>query len=118
LGTSVQIDPRTGLITGIAPSTGVYVVTVCVDEVRSGVVIARQRKDLQINIAPCNIAAALLQPDYILCKDTKKISLVNLSTSALIRTSFWELTNRAGAVLFTSTDPTPNTLLLTPVFIR
>jgi PKD repeat protein len=103
LGNNVQIDSKTGLITGIAPSSGIYVVTVCVEEVRNGVVIARQRKDLQINIAPCNIAAALLEPEYMLCKDTKTISLVNLSNSALIRTSYWEITNRAGGVIFSST---------------
>lgn len=106
LGENVQIDANTGLITGIAPSSGVYVVTVCVEEIRSGAVIARQRKDLQINIAPCNIAAALLPPEYLLCKDTKTISLVNLSLSPLIRTYYWELTNRAGFVIFSSTEPT------------
>ncbi len=106
LGGNVQIDPATGLITGIAPESGIYVVTVCVDEIRNGVVIARQRKDLQINIAPCKIAAAILQPEYMLCKDTKTINLVNLSSSPLIRTYFWELTNQAGQTVFTSTDPT------------
>ncbi|HSU48987.1 MAG TPA: gliding motility-associated C-terminal domain-containing protein [Segetibacter sp.] len=105
LGTNVKIDPQTGLITGLAPSTGTYVVTVCVEEIRNGVVIARQRKDLQINIAPCNIAAALLEPEYMLCKDTKTISLTNLSSSPLIRTSFWEITNRAGGVIFSSGKP-------------
>src|SRR5262249_41521532 len=58
----VKIDPKTGLITGIAPDEGVYVVTVCVEEVRSGKVIAVQRKDLQINIANCKVAAAALLP--------------------------------------------------------
>jgi hypothetical protein len=68
LGDQVQINSSTGLITGIAPSRGVYVVTVCVEEVRNGKVIASQRKDLQINIAPCNIAGAILEPAYSLCK--------------------------------------------------
>jgi gliding motility-associated-like protein len=102
LGNNVQINAQTGLITGLAPSPGVYVVTVCVEELRNGLVIARQRKDLQINIAPCNIAAALLEPEYMLCKDSKTISLVNLSGSPLIRTSYWEITNRAGQVVFSS----------------
>ncbi len=46
LGGEVQINQSTGLITGIAPNAGVYVVTVCVEEIRRGTVIARQRKDL------------------------------------------------------------------------
>ncbi|HWJ29566.1 MAG TPA: hypothetical protein VNS32_23710, partial [Flavisolibacter sp.] len=42
LGGKVQIDSRTGLITGIAPSEGIYVVSVCVQEIRNGLVIATQ----------------------------------------------------------------------------
>ncbi len=108
LGNNVQINAQTGLITGLAPSAGIYVVTVCVEEIRNGVVIARQRKDLQINIAPCNIAAALLEPEYMLCKDSKTISLVNLSGSPLIRTSYWEITNRAGEAIFSSNKLSDN----------
>src|SRR4051812_9449506 len=40
----VHINPHSGLITGIAPPAGIYVVTVCVNEIRNGVVIATQRK--------------------------------------------------------------------------
>lgn len=105
LGSDVQINAETGLITGIAPKTGVYVVTVCVEEMRNGIVIAKQRKDLQLNIAPCNIAAALLPTEYMLCKDTKTIALSNLSNSPLIQTYYWEITDRAGTVIFTSTTP-------------
>ncbi|HEX8357228.1 MAG TPA: PKD domain-containing protein, partial [Segetibacter sp.] len=104
LGLNVKINPATGLITGIAPASGVYVITVCVEEVRDGKIIATQRKDLQINITSCNIAAAILQPEYSLCKDTKSITLSNLSNSPLIRTYFWEITNTAGAVVNTSAE--------------
>lgn len=106
LGTNTKIDPNTGLITGIAPSeAGNYVVTVCVSEIRNGVVIATQRKDIQINVAPCTIAGAKLQQEYMLCRDTKTITLSNLSLSPLIVSQYWELSNVQGAVLFTSTDP-------------
>ncbi len=106
LGGQVQVNTNTGLITGIAPPTGIYVVTVCVDEIRNGVVIATQRKDLQINIAPCDIAGAVLQPEYQLCKDTKTITLSNLSNSPLIKTQNWELLNAQGQSLFTSASAT------------
>jgi len=105
LGGNVQINPSTGLITGIAPESGIYVVTVCVEEVRNGMVIATQRKDLQINIAPCNVAAAMLEPEYMLCKDTKTISLVNMSSSPLVRTYYWEISNRSGTTLNVSSNP-------------
>jgi len=106
LGAKVQVNAATGLITGIAPPTGIYVVTVCVDEIRNGVVIATQRKDLQINIAPCDVAAAVLQSEYQLCKDTRSITLSNLSNSPLIKTQNWELLNAQGQSLFTSASPT------------
>lgn len=105
LGDHVKIDEKTGLIKGVAPGEGVYVVTVCVDEYRNGVLIATQRKDLQINIASCTIAAASLLPEYLLCKDSKTIQLANYSTSPLIKTYNWELSNSEGTVLYNQTTP-------------
>lgn len=106
LGSSVKINEQTGLITGIAPSTGIYVVTVCVQEIRNGIAIATQRKDLQINIAPCNIAAAILEPEYILCRDTKAITVSNLSNSPLIKTYQWEFLSGNGTSIYNTTDAT------------
>ncbi len=108
LGNRVKIDPLTGLITGIAPAEGKYVVTVCVSELRNGVVIATQRKDLQINIASCTIASATLEPQYTICKDVPEINLTNLSTSPLIKSYEWTLVNSAGNVVLTSAAPTPS----------
>lgn len=68
LGPNVEINPTTGLITGTAPQQGVYVVTVCVDEIRQGVVIATQRKDLQIKAGGCDIAKPVLEPEYRSCE--------------------------------------------------
>lgn len=104
LGTEVQIDPATGTISGVAPPSGVYVVTVCVQEIRNGVVIATQRKDLQIFIAPCTVASALLQKEYILCDTTTTIYLQNLSTSPLINSYSWRIRNRTGSLLYASTS--------------
>ncbi|HTL06835.1 MAG TPA: PKD domain-containing protein, partial [Chitinophagaceae bacterium] len=108
LGSKVQINPATGLISGIAPAEGKYVVTVCVEEIRNGVVIAVQRKDLQINIASCSIAAATLPAQFTVCRDTKTVTLQNLSTSALIKTFHWELFNKDNQVIFTSDEPSPS----------
>jgi gliding motility-associated-like protein len=104
LGSNVLINQNTGLITGIAPLSGVYVVTVCVQEIRNGVVIARQRKDLQINITECSIAAASLLPEYQLCKNTKTISVSNLSVSPLISSYNWQVLNNAGNIISASTN--------------
>lgn len=104
LGNNVQIDSKTGLIKGIAPGEGVYVVTVCVDEYRSGVLIATQRKDLQINIASCTIAAASLLPEYQLCTNTNTLQVSNYSTSPLIKTYNWELIDSKNNVIHTETS--------------
>lgn len=105
LGLNVGIDPNTGLITGVAPDVGIYVVTVCVDEIRDGIVIASQRKDIQIHVADCDVAAASLLPVYMLCKNTQTITLANQSNSPLIVTQEWQFTEINGNVLHVSNDP-------------
>lgn len=104
LGKKVSINSNTGLITGIAPSQGVYVVTVCVDEIRNGSVIATQRKDLQISVADCSVAAASLNDDYMVCGDTRNLSVKNNSTSPLINTYDWTVFNPAGNSIYTSKE--------------
>lgn len=89
LGPTINIDPVTGLLTGIAPAAGIYVVTVCVNEIRNGVVIATQRKDLQIKIGDCDIAKAALNPQYITC-DGYTMSFNNNNSSPLINSFYWE----------------------------
>lgn len=106
LGALVTIDANTGLITGMAPGEGIYVVTVCVEEIRNGVVIATQRKDLQIRITACTIASASIQPEYMLCDDTRTIGLANRSNSPLITSTHWELYNAAGQSIFNSGSAT------------
>lgn len=108
LGNKVSIDQRTGLITGVAPSEGVYVVTVCVDEIRNDSVIATQRKDLQIAVADCSVAAALLNDDYMVCGDTRNLSVKNNSSSPLINTYDWTVFNPAGTSIYTSKEKVLN----------
>ncbi len=103
LGNTVQVDSNTGLITGIAPPSGIYVVTVCVQEIRNGQVIATQRKDLQIFIADCTVASASLLPEYLLCKNTQTITLTNLSSSPLIITQDWEVVDNTGMIIAATT---------------
>jgi gliding motility-associated-like protein len=88
LGADVTIDPLTGMISGIAPASGVYVITVVIHEIRHGTVINTHRKDLHIKVAPCSIAEARLEPTYLLCKGP--IAFTNLSSSRLIKTFHWD----------------------------
>ncbi|HEX6429973.1 MAG TPA: gliding motility-associated C-terminal domain-containing protein, partial [Niastella sp.] len=105
LGNNVKINTSTGLITGIAPGDGIYVVTVQVEEIRNGIVIATQRKDLQIRITACTIASASMPPEYMLCKNSQTITLANMSTSPLITSTNWELFDNKGVSVFNSSSP-------------
>ena len=108
LGNNVSINSQTGLVSGIAPAAGKYVVTVCVEEIRDGNVIATQHKDLQINITTCSITGASLPPEYMLCGLSSTLAPKNLSTSPLINTFNWEFLDPGGNKLFSSTDKEPS----------
>ena len=102
LGNNVTIDANTGIISGIAPGEGTYVITVCVQEIRNNKVIATQRKDIQITITSCSLAAASLLSEYKLCGADRTINISNLSTSPLIKTYNWQFINKAGQTVYTS----------------
>lgn len=108
MGGNITIDEKTGVISGIAPAAGTYVITVCVEEWRNGKFIATQRKDLQINVASCSFSSATLADNYLLCNNSKTIYLENLSTSSLIQNYSWQIANSYGETVFTSDNPTVN----------
>ncbi|MEP7257733.1 MAG: gliding motility-associated C-terminal domain-containing protein [Flavitalea sp.] len=108
LGANVKIDQATGVITGIAPADGIYVLTVCVSEIRNGIIIAVQRKDIQINISGCSIASASIPDEYMLCGDTRSIGVTNYSSSPLISSYNWDFMNDAGDVLYSADTRSAN----------
>lgn len=70
LGGQVTIDSKTGVISGIAPSTiGQYVISVCAYEYRRGVLINIHRKDVHVKVSDCIPLSAVLKPDYSYCDD-------------------------------------------------
>ena len=91
LGNKVRINSNTGAITGIAPTAGIYVLTVAVSELRGGKVINVHRKDLHLKVADCSVAAAALEPVYTLCKDDMLLTVSNNSTSDKIKTYEWDM---------------------------
>ena len=89
LGLQAEIDPRSGIISGIAPDAGRYVVSVCINVVRNGQLIAQHRKDFIITVAPCDFAGAQLQPSYTNC-DGFTFNFENLNNSPLNNTFLWD----------------------------
>lgn len=102
LGSNVTINPLNGLISGTAPdATGDYVIAVCVNEYRNGVLVGTTRKEIHINVADCQLSAAKLNPTYITCDDMSFI-FQNESTSNSIISYLWNFGDGK-----TSTLPTP-----------
>ncbi|MFT3705412.1 MAG: gliding motility-associated C-terminal domain-containing protein [Agriterribacter sp.] len=89
MGANVTLDAKTGMVSGIAPAAGIYVLTVCVSEYRRGVLINIHRKDIQIKVASCSIAAAVLDPVYMSC-DGFTLNFQNKSNSSIIKTYYWD----------------------------
>ncbi len=89
MGPNVTINSQTGLVSGVAPAAGIYCITVSVTERRNGILINRHRKDLHIKVAPCSIAGADLQPEYVTC-DGFTLTFQNRNISPLIKTYFWD----------------------------
>ena len=102
LGASANINPVTGVISGIAPSVaGNYVVNVLVREWRNGVVIAEHRKDFLVAVFPCTITLPMLQPVYVNCNDFT-LTFSNLGSSANVQTYNWYFGDGT-----TSQEPSP-----------
>ncbi len=104
LGSGVRIDSRTGIVSGIAPRAGIYVITACVSEYRNGKVINVHRKDIQIKITSCTIAEASLEPEYVNCENFT-MQFQNRSNSSLIKSYYWEFGDPAGT---TSEEASPS----------
>ena len=87
LGTGATINPQTGVITGLAPDFGKYVVSVCISVFRNGVQIATHRKDLIVQVSDCELTTATPMPDFITC-DGFNVQFSHTSTGA--NSVFWD----------------------------
>jgi gliding motility-associated-like protein len=89
MGSGVTINPTTGIISGIAPGAGSYVITVCVNEWRNGSVINTHRKDFILKVADCDFVAAQLPLSAVFCDDFN-VSFANQTPTSLIYSWHWD----------------------------
>jgi gliding motility-associated-like protein len=106
LGTLATIDSKTGIISGIAPAVGKYVLGVKVLSYRNGVLINDHRKDFIINVSDCNFAGAQLNPRPVIC-DSFNVAFTNDNTSPLNKTFLWSFGDPASGTFDTSSLPNP-----------
>lgn len=91
----LSIDPVTGELTGQPTVQGQFVVGVCVEEYRDGVLIGTNKRDFQFNVAQCDpVSEALVQEitEEELCDD--------------LSFGFTNLGNPANEYVWTYGDPT------------
>ena len=91
MGSGVTINHQTGIVSGIAPSSGIYVVTVVVSEYIRGTTTkkAEVRKSLHIQVADCNSTKPKLDPVYYSC-DGFTENFSNQGNSNNIVTYYWD----------------------------
>ena len=113
LGSGSVLNTQTGIISGTAPQNpGRYVVCVCINEYRNGVLIGKHRKDFILNVNNCAIATATLLNNYPSC-DGFTLNFKNLALPDNIQSYYWDFGDGN-----TSTVPEPiHTYADTGVFI-
>ena len=102
LGGTVTINSSTGIISGIAPPEGSYVVNVCIYESRNGKIISEHRKDFILKVQNCELIEADLPDKIIQCKDFT-VHFENGSSSSAITSYQWNMGDKAQTTFNTST---------------
>jgi gliding motility-associated-like protein len=91
LGSLVSIDRKTGLISGVAPPGGDYVVCVLVKEYRAGLLVSSHRKDFIITVDDrCDFPSADLDPNYITCNGFDFSFHNEAASTPLVHNYYWD----------------------------
>lgn len=80
-GVPMTIDPATGLLTGTPVINGQFVIGICVEEYRNGVLIGVSRRDYQVNVGDCGEPTAAFFAPEVLCKGPT-VAFQNQSSNA------------------------------------
>ncbi|HNA75210.1 MAG: PKD domain-containing protein [Saprospiraceae bacterium] len=101
----LKINPSTGFITGTPVIIGQFLVGICAEEYRNGVLLSRIRRDFQYNVRNCsNPTEACFKIPDTLC-NTTVIPFINCSKTT---TDYeWTFYKSDGSVMATSTEFEP-----------
>lgn len=77
----MSIDSETGLLTGTPNLLGQFVIGICVEEYRDGVLIGTNRRDYQVNVGDCEVITSAFFAPQTIC-NSLTVSLDNLSLNA------------------------------------
>ena len=80
-GEPLTIDSETGLLTGLPNTVGQFVVGVCMDEYRDGILISSIRRDFQYNVGECGKTTASFFSPLFQC-DSLTVNFDNQSVAA------------------------------------
>ncbi len=101
LGNKATINSKTGIISGIAPTKGKYVLGVKVLSYRNGVLLNEHRKDFIINVSNCDFAGAQLNPRPVIC-DSFNVAFQNDNSSSLNQDFYWDFGDAKSGINNTS----------------
>ncbi|HEY1038870.1 MAG TPA: PKD domain-containing protein, partial [Bacteroidia bacterium] len=78
---SLTINPATGFLDGIPNINGQWVVAICVQEFRNGVLIGTHTRDFQFNVVQCQVASSAAIANQTLYCNGFQVDFHNLSYS-------------------------------------
>lgn len=105
-GIPLKIDSKTGVLTGTPNLIGQFVVGVCVDEFRNGVLISTTRRDFQYNVIPCEDVVAKFDLPTIQCEDLTVVP--QNRTEGEPEGFLWKFFDNSGRILGTSSEFDPS----------
>ena len=121
---AVRINASTGIISGVPNTRGQFVVGVCVEEFRNGVLLTSLTRDFQFNVVPCVQRVQVeVQSEEVITNGASEISLINIcsdSTITIITSSEgtaannfeWSINAPDGSNFFMTRDSNINELTL------
>jgi len=81
-GVVLEIDPQTGLLTGLPNTIGQFVVGICLEEYRNGETISTTRRDFQYNVGICGETVSAFFAPEVVCNDQLLVNFNNQSANA------------------------------------